>query len=424
MTQISMQRLTPAQKTGARAVWLGLERVRVYSGAVLLLFVVLMLTWAWYSNGFTDGNVSRPGTDFAVFWSASYLALSEGPVHAYDLAKHLEVMRAYGPLTPESETILPWLYPPTFLLMALPLALLPLAFSYVLFLLGSVIAYLRVIGSLLGVGPISRRGLWLPVIASPAVLVAAILGQNSLLTAALAGGAVALVVKRPVLAGVLMGLLAIKPQLALLMPVALIAGRHGRALASTAATVVLFVAASVAVCGWDTIPAFLQSSAWARDNLMEGTPSGWYGMPSVLSAVQLMGLTPSAAYAVQGLSALAASAAVAYVWSHTREAPLRAAVLAAAALLATPYVRHYELTWMGIVVAGLVADGLRHGGPSGREQLLFVAAWLLPLFESANPLLGLPQVGPLVSALLMLNAVRRTAARHAATKAGLAEQGT
>jgi hypothetical protein len=233
-----------------------------------------------------------------------------------------------------------------------------------------------------------------------------------MLTAALAGGAVCLLGKRPVVAGVLVGLLAIKPQLALLVPVALIAGRHVRTLLSAAATAAMFAAASVAVCGWETIPAFLQSTAWARENLMEGTPHGWYGMPSVLAAAQLAGLGPAAAYTVQGLAALAAAASVAYVWSCTREASLRVAVLAAAALLATPYVRHYELTWLGMAVAGLVGDGLRHG-LSGRERSLFVVAWLLPLFEHANPLVGMPQIGPVVSALLVIVAVRRVMARNA-----------
>lgn len=417
MTQISMQPATRGQDS--RRTWLGLERVRVYSGVVLLFFVLLMATWAWFSKGFTDGHVSRPGVDFAVFWSASYVALSEGPVHAYDLARHQEVMAAYGPLAADSDAVLPWLYPPTFLLMVLPLALLPLAFSYLLFMAGSIYAYLRAIGSLLDAGPATQCGVWLPVLASPAVLFSVTLGQNSLLTAALAGGAVALLGKRPVLAGVLVGLLAIKPQLALLVPLALVAGRHWRTLLSAAATAALFATASVVVCGWETIPAFLQSTAWARENLMEGTPHGWYAMPSVLAAAQLAGLPPAAAYAAQGLCALAAAGAVAYVWSHTREAPLRAAVLAAAALLATPYVRHYELTWMGIAVAGLVADGLRHG-LSGREKLLFVAAWLLPVFEHANPLIGLPQFGPLVSVLLVLDAVRRLRVRHALPAASAA----
>jgi len=379
---------------------------------VLILFGLLMATWAWQSKGFTDGNVSRPGTDFAVFWSASYLALSEGPVHAYDVAKHFEVMSAHGPLSANSGIVLPWLYPPTFLLLVLPFALLPLAFSYLLFVIGSTYAYLRAVGGLLGAGSVMRSGFWLPILGSPAVILSVILGQNSMLTAALAGGAVCLLGKRPVVAGVLVGLLAIKPQLALLVPVALIAGRHVRTLLSAAATAAMFAAASVAVCGWETIPAFLQSTAWARENLMEGTPHGWYGMPSVLAAAQLAGLGPAAAYTVQGLAALAAAASVAYVWSCTREASLRVAVLAAAALLATPYVRHYELTWLGMAVAGLVGDGLRHG-LSGRERSLFVVAWLLPLFEHANPLVGMPQIGPVVSALLVIVAVRRVMARNA-----------
>jgi len=399
-------------KHGGQAgrAWLDLDRARVYSAAVLFLFIVLMVTWAWYSNGFTDSHVSRPGADFAVFWSASYLALSEGAVQAYDVARHLEVMAAYGPLGVDSTIVLPWLYPPTFLLVVLPLATLPLAFSYVLFVMASGYAYQRAMGGVVGAGSLLRRGLWLPVLASPAVLISVILGQNSLLTAALVGGAVCLLGRRPVLAGVLIGLLAIKPQLALLVPVALIAGRHLRTLASAAATAALFAAVSVAICGWETIPAFLRSVAWARANLVEGTPDGWYGMPSVLAAAQLAGLGPAAAYAMQGLAAVAAAASVAYVWSRTQEAPLCVAVLAAGALLATPYVRHYELTWMGIAAAGLVGDGIRHGLVN-RERALLLVAWWLPLFEHANPKLGLPQIGPVVSALLVLVAVRRAMAR-------------
>jgi hypothetical protein len=410
MNQEAIQANAEGHGEHAGRMWLDLDRVRVYSAAVLFLFILLMVTWAWHSHGFTDSHISRPGADFAVFWSASYLALTESPLQAYDVARHIEVMASYGPLGIDRAIILPWLYPPTFLLVVLPLATLPLAVSYLLFVTGSVYAYLRTVGGLLGGEAMLRRGAWLPVVASPAVLLSVILGQNSLLTASLAGGAVCLLNRRPVLAGVLIGMLAVKPQLALLIPVALIAGRHMRALASAVATAAAFAAVSVAICGWETIPAFLHSLAWARANLMEGTSYGWYGMPSVLAAAQLAGLSHTAAYAVQGLVALAAAAAVAYVWSRTREATLCVAVLAAAALLATPYVRHYELTWLGIAVAGLVGDGLRHG-LSGRELALFLVVWWLPVFEAANPVLGMPQIGPVVSALLVIVAVRRTMAR-------------
>ena len=48
-------------------------------------------------------------------------------------------------------------------------------------------------------------------------------------TAALFGGGLSLLERRPLLAGGLLGLLIYKPQLGLLIPVALLAGRHWRA---------------------------------------------------------------------------------------------------------------------------------------------------------------------------------------------------
>jgi hypothetical protein len=67
---------------------------------------------------------------------------------------------------------------------------------------------------------------------------------------------------------------------------------------------------------------------------------------------------------------------------------------------------------MGIAVAGLVGDGIRHG-LSNRERLLFLVAWWLPIFEQMNPKFGMPQIGPVISALLVIVAVRRTMARTA-----------
>ena len=50
-------------------------------------------------------------------------------------------------------------------------------------------------------------------------------GQNGFLTAALLGGALHWLDRRPWLAGVLIGCLAYKPQFGVLIPVALLAGR-------------------------------------------------------------------------------------------------------------------------------------------------------------------------------------------------------
>lgn len=403
-------------RAGVAGGWLDLDRVRVYSAALLVLFAALLISWGWVSKGFTDATISRPGSDFSVFWGASHLALTQGPLHAYDVGQLTAVIAQYGTLGKDSTVVLPWLYPPTFLLMVLPFSLLPLAQSYLLFLLVTGAIYLRSVAALLGTQTFWRQGLWLPVVASPATIIAAVMGQNSLLTAGLAAFAVYWVEKRPVLAGVLIGMLAIKPQLAMLFPLALIAARAWKTFASAALTAVLFAAASVAVCGWQTVPAFLENAQWARTHYMEGGITAWYGMPTPLAAVRLVGMSITSAYVVQALVALGGAAALVYVWHRTRhmggrpDFGLRAGALVIATMLATPYLRDYELTWLGIAIAGVVGDGIRHGLSRG-ERVLLVLAWLLPLFEHANPFLKLPQFGPLILMAMLLLIVRRVAGR-------------
>ncbi|WP_439890335.1 glycosyltransferase family 87 protein [Ralstonia sp. 25C] len=394
--------------------WVNLARVRAYSGAVLVLFCALLLGWAWTSKGFADAAVARPGTDFSAFWGASHLALTQGPLQAYDVRQLTAVITEHGTLGKGAELILPWLYPPTFLLMVLPLSLLPLTVSYLLFLAGTGLFYFRSISTLVGAQHPWRQGVWLPVLAAPATLITILAGQNALLTAGLAGAAVYHLNKRPVLAGVLIGVLAIKPQLAVLFPLALVVSRAWRALASALLTTVAFACVSVLVCGWRTVPAFLANAQWVRTSFIEGGANLWWGMPTPIAAARLAGASVTGAYAVQALVALAMAGAMAYVWRRTTAFELRAAALAIATLMVSPYLRDYELTWLGVAIAGVVGDGVRErsgNGLSSGERTLLVVAWLLPLYEHANPYLKLPQIGPLVLMVMMALVVRRVATR-------------
>jgi len=395
--------------------WIDLARVRAYSGALLTLFCALLLGWAWTSQGFTDATMARPGTDFSAFWGASHLALTQGPLQAYDVRQLTAVIAEHGTLGKGAELILPWLYPPTFLLMVLPLSLLPLTLSYLLFLAGTGLVYFRSISVLVGAKHPWRQGLWLPVLAAPATLITILAGQNALLTAGVAGAAVYHLSKRPVLAGVLVGLLAIKPQLAVLFPLALVISRAWKALASALLTTLAFAGVSVLVCGWRTVPAFLANAQWVRTSFIEGGANLWWGMPTPIAAARLAGVSVTGAYAVQVLTALAMAGAMAYVWRRTTAFELRAAALAIATLMVSPYLRDYELTWLGVAIAAVVGDGVRDGrgnGLSSGERGLLVVAWLLPLYEHANPYLKLPQIGPLVLMAMMALVVRRAATRR------------
>ena len=85
----------------------------------------------------------------------------------------------------------------------------------------------------------------------PALFINAVGGQNGAMTAALLGGGLMLVDRRPIIAGILFGMMIYKPHLAVMLPFALLAGRRWLVAFVTGATAALLVVISVAVYGVD-----------------------------------------------------------------------------------------------------------------------------------------------------------------------------
>src|SRR5204863_3126413 len=122
-------------------------------------------------------------------------------------------------------------YPPTFLLAVTPLGLLPYPAALAAFVPGTAALWAALVRRIL-----PDRRAWIVAAAAPAGLITLLDGQNALLTGALAGFALLWLDRRPILAGVLIGLLAIKPHLAVLFPLALLAEARWRTIAAAAAT--------------------------------------------------------------------------------------------------------------------------------------------------------------------------------------------
>ncbi|SCV00651.1 hypothetical protein CNECB9_750010 [Cupriavidus necator] len=76
--------------------WLDLERVKVYSIAMLIIYCGMIVLWGLRTKGFTADSVARPGVDFSAFWSASYLALKGHAVKVYDYETLRPVIAAFG----------------------------------------------------------------------------------------------------------------------------------------------------------------------------------------------------------------------------------------------------------------------------------------------------------------------------------------
>lgn len=368
----------PVAAAGAHH-WLGPDRLRVYSMAALACYVSYFVIWAVRASVLKVAGVFPLGGDFLVFWSAAQLVLQGHPLAAYDVAVLHNVELATVPLVATTQGFLPWFYPPTFLPFVAPLGLLPYWLAVLVFLSVSVGCFLWVVSRI-----VPWRQAWLPCAAFPGIAVVLSTGQNALLLAACAGLALTLLhsprPKRPaspIAAGMLLALLTVKPQLAVMFPVALVCARAWKTLIAMALTSLALIVLALVAFGPQSYIAFLHNAAFAR-SVVESGAVHLERMPTLFAMVKMLHGSVALAYAVHLMGAAAACAVVAYAWSRPCSFALRAAAVLIASMLASPYLYDYDLAFLGLAIAWLASHAVRQGWlPGEREGLILL--WLLPL---------------------------------------------
>jgi hypothetical protein len=175
------------------------------------------------------------GADSSHYWLASSLAQAGHPLTVYQAPEFIAAQEAFFKVAYP----VPWLYPPTFLLMVYPLAFLPYLASLCVWLAATLTAFLMVLRRI-APHPLT---VWLA-LAFPGTFQNFFHGQNGFLSTALLGGGLFLLNHSPWVAGFLLGLVSYKPHLFALVPVALIAARRWRALLAALVTAVLLAWAS------------------------------------------------------------------------------------------------------------------------------------------------------------------------------------
>ena len=157
------------------------------------------------------------GTEFRMIWTSSYMALHGELGDIYDNAKFEAVEKR---LTGTEKGHV-WLYPPPFLLLILPLSLLPYLASMGIWLAVTLSCYLLILRRIC---PQPYVILWM--VFFPAIVSNFMVGHNGFLSGTLLGGGCLSINCSPTLAGILLGLSFYKPQLGILIPLALLAGRR------------------------------------------------------------------------------------------------------------------------------------------------------------------------------------------------------
>lgn len=355
------------------------------------LTIAIYIVFAAIAAINTHNRIGLGGTplfyDFSVFHQAGVLADVGRAADAYDDSKMIAAEHA---AFPGSRTRLPWNYPPTFQFMLMPLGALPyvaawLAWSCVLYGCYALLAR-RLVDDPRQLGFL---------LLAPGAAVNLFFGQNGILSVILMGAGVLLLRSRPILGGVVLGMITYKPQFAVLVPLVLLAGREWRALTAAVISQAALVLLSAIVIGMGPWLAFLHRIA-EPVAVFSSSSSDWRSIPSVMILARTLGFSARASTICHWIIAALATAGAIWVWRKTGDGPIRAGVLATATLLATPYLRGYDMALLVLPIAALL--------PCARltviEKAVIFAGWLVPaLLMFASPHI---QFGPLVSLALLI----------------------
>ncbi|MBV9956026.1 MAG: DUF2029 domain-containing protein [Pseudolabrys sp.] len=222
---------------------------------------------------------------------------------------------------------------------------------------------------------------FLAALCAPAAIVGLIFGQSALITAAMLTGIFAWLDRWPFVAALLIGLLLmVKPQVAALFPIMLIASGRWRVLAAAAATGIVLFAASTALFGIESWLAFVTKALPAASAAMANADEiGRLYSPTLFMNLRSAGASYGLALTGQFFSAAAACAAVAWTFRRHREAdPQRlAALFLACSIAAMPVLMASDTLALTLTVLAL----LQTGALDRRERLLARLVYWLPLLQ-------------------------------------------
>lgn len=369
------------------ADWLTPDRALAFTRVLLVVLVgfAAMIPWA--------EPTMKVGQDFAAFWTSARLALDGRSADAYGEPERAAVAAVLGPGRYPA-----LFYPPPALLLWLPFALLPFAAALALWVAATAAAYATAMRLIV------KRGSIVPAIAFPAVTVCALFGQNSLFSAALLGGSAVTLDRHPLVAGMLIGVLAYKPQLAVLAPLVLISARRWQAFAAASATTVVLLAAATVAFGIDAWLGFFSTLSDASAWNAGGAP-GFDKFASPYAAVRLLGGPTHVAWLVQLLTTAAAVAALVLATWKRPGGSAEIAALVAATGLCVPFLGNYDMVIFAVPGAWLSSTAVANGW-SPYERVALALLYVSPLIiipASAN---GVP-LAPLAEVALTILVIRR-----------------
>jgi alpha-1,2-mannosyltransferase len=358
-------------------------RKMTVAGAVF--FVIFEIGYLFTTTPPFDGRGYVIGRDFVATWIGAKSALALNAVALFDPVAFnagLEAMFYRG------FPVHNWFYPPQLLLLIWPLGFLEYFPAYIVWCLGGMALYLWVASD----GFVRRDRL--PMLAvAPAAAINVFTGQIGFVTASLMSGGLKQFSRRPIVAGICFGLLSIKPQFGILLPLMLILTRRWITFAVAAGTVVVMAALVTALFGANVWSEYVRLVMPVQQDFMaHGGGLAPAMMPTVFMNARVAQLPIPVAWALQAVMSAAAVAAVCWTFWRRRDETLSIALFVTASFLVTPYAFNYDM-----VVFGWVIALLRERGGTLFDDRLAMLVWTLPVTTLIG-LAGIPGSSPVLAA--------------------------
>ena len=392
---------------GIFAAW----RLQAYGYAIAAIYAAFLIAVYRAGTWLIDGAGVPIYADFACAWAAAVQALQVDAASLYDPAEFVKVQAAL--VGPRDYFYPNWPYPPTFFLILAPFTVLPYRYAFIAWDMATLLGLIVVVYCIVRKLPAVAL-----VLASPFTMWNFLAGQNGFLTGSLLGASLLLLERQPVLAGIFIGALTYKPQFGILLPLALAAARQWRAFASAVATAGIFVGISIVVFGidvWAALPRELVAQTGevllAAGN--DDPAAEWGYIQTVYGVIRNLNGGAALAWLLQGVTTSGAAIIVWLVWRSPVRYSLKAATLAAGALIATPYAFAYDMAAIAVPAAFLASDQMRHGFLRGEQAMLmalFGASLAVLVAFGDRPggiTFGSTPIGPLVMMTLLGVILRR-----------------
>jgi Glycosyltransferase family 87 len=377
-------------------------RLQAYGYTLAAVYALVLIGMYGYGVWLVDKTgVPLPDCDFTYWWVGGTAALHGPAASLYDPAQLTALLKSLvGPH--HAKDLFPyqnWPYPPVFLLILMPLGLLPYLAAFLIWEALALAACLLVVYCI-----VRQSAAFALVLASPFGALDFRWAQTGFLRASLLGAALLVLETRPVLAGVLIGCLVFKPQFGILIPLALIAGKRWRAFAAAAMTTLFLTGLSIVAFGITCWEAFARRLFAQADDILDQGKASWRTVQTTYGLIRALGGGAALAWIGQGCLTAAAAVLLWLVWRSSARYALKAASLSAASLVATPYAWSHDLTVLAIPIAFLAKDQIGPGLLRGEQMIL------LALFGLAFAILcrgGDLPLGPVITITLFGLILRR-----------------